>query len=105
MNNLPVLVHYLATIGATMTSDSYNAFIEKTGPDLPSKAGGPLSGYTLALKDIFDVAGYVTGCGNPQREAEGEPAKQTATLNVSAFPSIKAANSSLVFSPYVNLEA
>jgi len=62
-----------------MTSDSYNAFIEKTGPDLPSNAGGPLSGYTLAIKDIFDVAGYVTGCGNPQREAEGEPAKQTAT--------------------------
>ena len=36
-------------------------------PDSPvvSKAEGPLAGLNLAVKDIFDVAGYPTGCGNP----------------------------------------
>src|ERR1700691_5323922 len=28
-------------------------------------AVGPLAGLTFAVKDIFDVAGYPTGCGNP----------------------------------------
>jgi amidase len=35
-------------------------------PDTPVVSGsGPLSGLTFAVKDIFDVAGYPTGCGNP----------------------------------------
>ena len=36
-------------------------------PDAPvaSSPGGPLAGLSLAVKDIFDVAGYPTGCGNP----------------------------------------
>jgi amidase len=33
---------------------------------------------TLAVKDIFDVAGYPTGCGNPQKQAEAAPAAATA---------------------------
>lgn len=31
---------------------------------------GPLSGYTLAVKDIFDVAGLPTQCGNPGKNHE-----------------------------------
>ncbi len=31
---------------------------------------GRLAGLTLAVKDIYDVAGYPTGCGNPTRLAE-----------------------------------
>ncbi|MRT31960.1 amidase [Herbaspirillum sp. CAH-3] len=31
----------------------------------PQAASGPLAGVRLAVKDIFDVAGYPTGCGNP----------------------------------------
>jgi amidase len=32
-------------------------------------ADGPLSGLSFSVKDIFDVAGYPTGCGNPHRLA------------------------------------
>lgn len=33
---------------------------------------------TLAVKDIFDVSGYVTGCGNPDKAETGRPAPTTA---------------------------
>ncbi|MBA8881156.1 amidase [Phyllobacterium myrsinacearum] len=42
--------------------------------DLPFRAfpavEGPLSGHTLAVKDIFDVAGLPTQCGNPEKNHE-----------------------------------
>ncbi len=31
---------------------------------------GPLAGLTFAVKDIYDVAGYPTGCGSPEKTAE-----------------------------------
>ncbi|OMO62482.1 Amidase [Corchorus capsularis] len=47
----------------------YGAFMEKFTLQLsPSSHGDrqlPLSGLTFAVKDIFDVEGYVTGFGNP----------------------------------------
>jgi amidase len=50
--------------------------------DLPSvnlvSGDGPLSGETLAVKDIFDVAGLPTGCGNAQKLAESPGAETTA---------------------------
>jgi amidase len=33
---------------------------------------GPLSGLTLAVKDLFDVAGYRTGCGCPMKLAASD---------------------------------
>lgn len=33
---------------------------------LPGTAHGPLHGLTFAAKDLYDVAGYPTGAGNPQ---------------------------------------
>jgi amidase len=33
---------------------------------------------TFAVKDIFDVAGYVTGCGNVEKMADGAPAAASA---------------------------
>lgn len=41
-------------------------------------AQGPLSGTTFVAKDLFDVEGYVTGCGNPDWQRTHEPATQTA---------------------------
>jgi amidase len=41
---------------------------------------GPLAGLTFAVKDIFDVAGYVTGCGNPETQAESAPATAHAPV-------------------------
>ena len=41
---------------------------------------GPLAGLTFAVKDIFDVAGYVTGGGNPDWKATYKPAERTARV-------------------------
>lgn len=58
--------------------DPFNAFV--SGPEKPGTApsSGPLSGLTLAVKDIYDVKGQRTGGGNPQKLAEALPATQTA---------------------------
>ena len=42
------------------------------------RRSGPLAGLTLGVKDIFDVAGYVTGCGNPDKAENDPPAAKTA---------------------------
>ncbi len=39
---------------------------------------GPLSGLTVAVKDLFDIAGTVTGAGNPDWFAAAAPARVTA---------------------------
>lgn len=48
-------------------------------PPPPPSAPHPLSGITFAVKDIFDVEGYVTGFGNPVWAETHEPATVTAT--------------------------
>jgi amidase len=57
--------------------DRLNAFCKDTDAYLEGVAGGPLSDLTFAAKDIFDVAGYVTGGGNPDWKATHEAATQT----------------------------
>ncbi|MCQ2993071.1 amidase [Pseudomonas syringae] len=46
-------------------TDSAFAFMPYPHVDVPRAASGPLAGYTFAAKDLFDVAGYPTGGGNP----------------------------------------
>jgi amidase len=46
-------------------SDSAFALMPYPVVDVPHAASGPLAGYTFAAKDLFDVAGYPTGGGNP----------------------------------------
>ena len=46
-------------------TDSAFAFMPYPPVDVPHAASGPLAGYTFAAKDLFDVAGYPTGGGNP----------------------------------------
>lgn len=41
-------------------------------------AEGPLAGLRFGAKDLFDVAGHVTGAGNPDWRATHEPAPTTA---------------------------
>ncbi|NUU04664.1 amidase [Herbaspirillum robiniae] len=50
-----------------MTADASSARCFVPYPFVPvaSSGSGPLAGLRLAVKDIFDVAGYPTGCGNP----------------------------------------
>ncbi len=45
--------------------DDVNAFVPGPRAHIEGRAGGPLSGLTFAAKDLFDVAGYPTGGGNP----------------------------------------
>lgn len=61
----------------TKTLAPMNAFLDRPKPDVAHAASGPLAGLTLAVKDIFDVAGDRTGNGNPQIYADAEPAATT----------------------------
>ena len=45
--------------------DTLGAFVPGTIVHRPPHRSGALSGLTFAAKDLFDVAGGVTGCGNP----------------------------------------
>ncbi len=46
-------------------TDSVNAFVPGMEFRIEGASGGPLTGLTFAAKDLFDVAGYPTGGGNP----------------------------------------
>ena len=58
--------------------DPFNAFCEDTEAYLSGRPGGPLSSLNFAAKDIFDVAGHVTGGGNPDWKATHPPAERNA---------------------------
>lgn len=47
-----------------LNADPARAFLPYPPVEVPS-GDGPLSGLTLAVKDLFDVAGYPTGGGSP----------------------------------------
>ena len=59
-------------------NDPLNAFCTDSDAYLLGAPDGPLSGLTFAAKDIFDVVGHVTGCGNPNWKATHSPADATA---------------------------
>ncbi len=46
-------------------SDGVNAFVPGLDVRVEGAGEGPLAGMTFAAKDLFDVAGYPTGGGNP----------------------------------------
>jgi len=46
-------------------SDAVNAFVPGGEVRIEGRPGGPLAGLSFAAKDLFDVAGYPTGGGNP----------------------------------------
>ncbi len=45
---------------------------------IEGRTGGPLDGLTFVAKDLFDVAGTVTGCGNPDWARTHGPAERHA---------------------------
>jgi amidase len=63
---------------AARLDDPYGAFCKDSDAYLEGAANGPLAGLSFAAKDIFDVAGHVTGGGNPDWKASQAPAKATA---------------------------
>ncbi|MDX8498696.1 amidase [Mesorhizobium sp. VK4C] len=60
------------------THGPLNAFLDLRQMPVPNAQSGPLAGLRLAVKDIYDVAGYRTGCGNPRKFDEAHAAPQTA---------------------------
>ena len=61
-------------------SDPLNAFVPGETVYVAGAPAGPLSGLRFASKDIFDVAGTVTGGGNPDWAATHAPATATAPI-------------------------
>lgn len=59
-------------------NDPYRAFMPYDPVSVAHSENGPLAGMTLAVKDIFDVAGYRTGCGCPLRLAQSGIATRNA---------------------------
>ncbi len=59
--------------------DPYHAFLPYEPTPVDRAGSGPLSGLTLAVKDIFDVSGYRTGSGCPLRLAASPVKTETAT--------------------------
>jgi amidase len=51
--------------GAEVQTNDVNAFVPGPRIHIAGRTDGPLSGLTFAAKDLFDVAGYPTGGGNP----------------------------------------
>jgi amidase len=58
--------------------DSLNAFLDYSQVAVSNAQSGPLAGLGLGVKDIYDVAGYRTGCGNLDAYAQGSPAARSA---------------------------
>lgn len=60
--------------------DTLGAFVPHFHGTLPGAAAGPLAGMKFAVKDIYDIAGHVTGCGNPDWLRSHGPATKTAAV-------------------------
>jgi amidase len=58
--------------------DTLGAFVPGVTLHRAPRRAGPLSGLTFAAKDLFDVAGVVTGGGNPDWAATHQPAQTDA---------------------------
>src|SRR4051812_24937082 len=76
----------------TVPSDEVAAFVAPPSLLAAGRVGGPLDGARLAVKDLFDVAGTVTGAGNPTY-AEGRPA---ATGHATAVQRLLDAGASVI---------
>jgi amidase len=55
-----------------ITVEKSGAYVDRLS--IPPTANGPLSGLRFAVKDLIDVAGRVTGCGNPTWRETHPPA-------------------------------
>ena len=69
---------------SAITAEQSGAFIEKF--TLPPTGDGPLAGLRFAVKDLIDVAGHRTGCGNPTWLATHPPAACRPCASSSCWP-------------------
>ncbi len=59
-------------------ADTIGAFCKHDSIHIAGASGGPLAGLTFAAKDIFDIAGRVPCCGNPDWLTTHETPTKTA---------------------------
>jgi amidase len=59
--------------------DPVGAFCKDNHVALRGSGTGPLAGLTMAVKDLFEIAGHRTGFGNPDWLRTHPPATETAT--------------------------
>ncbi len=59
--------------------DPLGAFCSDPAFRIPGALSGPLSGLVFAAKDVFDIAGFRTGAGNPDWLHSHPPAQATAS--------------------------
>jgi amidase len=59
--------------------DPARAFMPYPAAEVPNAPSGPLSGLAMAVKDLFDVAGYPTSGGSPHLLALSGVKRQTAS--------------------------
>src|SRR5262245_46653742 len=57
---------------STITASQSNAFVATF--ETPPTGSGPLDGLCFAVKDMIDVMGWKTGCGNPSWRDSHPPA-------------------------------
>ena len=60
--------------------DGFGAFVPGPRTRLAPTASGPLDGLTFVAKDLIDVAGTITGGGNPDWRAQQEPIRKSASV-------------------------
>jgi len=63
-----------------MSDDPLGAFMQYPAVEVASAASGSLKGLRLGVKDLYDVTGYPTGCGNPSKLEEAEIAETNAPV-------------------------
>lgn len=61
-----------------LPADPAHAFLPYPAVAVPNAPAGPLAGLNFAVKDLFDVAGYPTGCGSPLMLAQSRIKARTA---------------------------
>lgn len=75
-----------------LATDPVGAFVDYPGIAVSSAETGPLAGKTLAVKDLYDVAGYPTGGGHPLLRASSG----IKTANAPAVSALLAAGARFV---------
>lgn len=63
-----------------MVEDRVGAFVPGARVERAGAAEGPLAGLSFAVKDLYDVAGIVTGYGNPDWARSHPPATSDAAV-------------------------
>ena len=68
-------------------TDTIGAFVPHSPPPMAGAAEGPLADLSFAVKDLYDIAGYVSGGGSPEWLATHGPARRQGDALGTTLPS------------------